>query len=99
MSTSLHRPWGGFTPHVVVAVVGFGAGGGVPPPAVAVGWLHMGYIGAMWAKMDRYRLISNEILTQIVILHDLYAQKSQKAVFEATTKSRPTTGTWCGCML
>ena len=71
VSKSLHRPWGGFTPHVVVAVVVFGAGGGLPPPAVAVGWLHMGYIGAMWAKMDRYRLISNEILTQIVILHDL----------------------------
>ena len=99
MSKSLHRPWGGFTPHVVVAVVVFGAGGGLPPPAVAAGWLHMGYIGAMWAKMDRHRLTSNEILTQIVILHDLYAQKSQKAVFEPTKKSRPTTETWCGCML
>ena len=85
MSKSLHRPWGGFTPHVVVAVV-FGAGGGLPPPAVAVGWLHMGYIGAMWAKLDRYRLISNKILTQIVILHDLYAQKSPKSLFEQNTK-------------
>ena len=62
-------------------------------------WSHLGYIGAIWAKMDRYRLISDEILTQILFFHDLYAQKSHKSVFEPKTKSRPTTGTWCGCML
>ena len=39
-------------------------------------------IGTIWAKMDRYRLTSNEILTSIVIFHDLYAQNSKKSVFE-----------------
>ena len=41
---------------------------------------------SFWAKIDRYRLISDEILTQILILHDLYTHKFQKAVFEPEKK-------------
>ena len=43
-------------------------------------WSHLGYIGAIWAKMDRCRSISDKRFTQIVIYDDLYAHKSPKSV-------------------
>ena len=56
----------------------------IPEPGVLE--RHLGYIEAMWAKMDRYRLISDGILTNILIFDDLYAQQYQKSVFKQNKK-------------
>ena len=54
----------------------------LPMAGLGLYWSHLGYIGAICAKVDRYRLIPDEILTQIVICDGFYAQKFQKSVLK-----------------